>query len=163
MTTDLLRLTAPGWGIAAVLAACLSVPLSEPLAAQQATQGAAPPNQTPTQGRVPLDAAAFDAYVTGKTITYHQFGQAYGVEEYLPDRRVRWAFTDTECQYGHWYQQDDHICFVYEYDPAPQCWIFWMDGRGLNGLYDGNPEGSELTEVSRSTDPLPCPGPDVGV
>ena len=38
----------------------------------------------------PMTAAEFDAYATGKTLTYSQYGEIYGTEEYLPNRRVRW-------------------------------------------------------------------------
>lgn len=113
--------------------------------------------------QTPMTAAEFDAYVTGKTITYHQFGLPYGIEEYLPDRKVRWAFSEDECQYGRWYEEDSSICFVYEYDPEPQCWTFWTDARGLNGLFNGNAPEAALVEAGQSTTGLPCPGPDVGV
>lgn len=117
----------------------------------------------PALAQTPMTGGEFEAYVTGKTITYHQFGMPYGVEEYLPGRKVRWAFTETECQYGTWYQAEEEICFVYDYDPTPQCWVFWLDERGLNGLFSGDAPGEELTEVEQSDEPLPCPGPDVGV
>lgn len=110
-----------------------------------------------------MGAAEFDAYVTGKTITYEQFGQPYGVEEYLPGRKVRWAFTEDECRYGEWYPQNEQICFVYDYDPTPQCWTFWVEGGALHGLYDGNPAEQVLVETGQTDRPLGCPGPDVGV
>lgn len=117
----------------------------------------------PAWAQTPMTGAEFESYVTGKTITYTQFGEAYGVEEYLPDRKVRWAFTDTECQYGRWYEQDSSICFVYDYDPEPQCWTFWTDAQGLHGLFNGNAPEAELVEAGQSETGLPCPGPDVGV
>jgi len=117
----------------------------------------------PALTQTPMTGAEFEAYVTGKTITYHQFDAPYGVEEYLSGRKVRWAFTANECQYGTWYEAGEEICFVYDYDPVPQCWTFWVDARGLNGLFSGNGAGEELTEVEQSDQPLPCPGPDLGV
>ena len=37
----------------------------------------------------PMNGAQFESYVEGKTLYFGQNGQAYGVEEYLDDRRVR--------------------------------------------------------------------------
>ena len=47
----------------------------------------------------PLSAEAFEAYTTGKTLTYATRGAStpYGVEEYLPGRRVVWSFVGGEC------------------------------------------------------------------
>lgn len=115
------------------------------------------------EGPDPMGAAEFDAYVTGHTITYNQFGQPYGIEEYLPGRKVRWAFTADECQYGTWYEDQGQICFVYEYDPTPQCWAFWLEDGTLRALFEGNQPGEELVEVEKSSKALNCPGPDVGV
>ena len=110
-----------------------------------------------------IGAAEFDAYVTGKTLTYAEGGHIFGTEEYLPGRRVRWAFTGDICQYGTWYEENGQICFVYEHDPAPQCWTFWQGTNGLRARFAGDPEGRELTEVQNSDEPLICAGPDVGV
>lgn len=110
-----------------------------------------------------MTAADFDAYVTGKTLTYSQFGSVFGIEEYLPNRKVRWAFTEDICQYGSWYEQAGNICFVYEYDPDPHCWTFWKDGDGLRALSVNDAPGSELSEVAQTDQPLACAGPDVGV
>jgi len=109
----------------------------------------------PALADTPITAEAFEAHVTGKTLTYQQFDYVFGVEEYLPDRKVRWSTAPNECLYGSWYPQDDAICFVYEYDPTPACWTFWLQDGGL--------PGEELHEVDASTQGLPCPGPDVGV
>lgn len=118
---------------------------------------------TPALAEAPLSAPDFEAHVTGHTLTYTQFGQVYGIEEYLPGRKVRWSVAPDECQYGTWYPEDDFICFVYEYDPKPSCWTFWLrDGR-LVALSIADAPGAELTEAERSQSPLPCPGPDVGV
>ncbi|MGR3323233.1 MAG: hypothetical protein ACU0DK_15030, partial [Pseudooceanicola sp.] len=81
----------------------------------------------------PMSAAEFDAYSRGKTFYYGAGGEAYGVEEYLPDRRVRWSFLDGECKDGHWYEAaGGQICFVYEDTPDdPQCWTFFLEPEGL--------------------------------
>ena len=79
----------------------------------------------------PMSAADFEARVTGKTLTYSNEGVAYGAEEYLSDRRVRWSFLDGECQEGRWYVAGDQICFVYDDIPDPQCWRFYVAGLSL--------------------------------
>lgn len=113
------------------------------------------------QGR--MSAAEFEAYATGKTLTYALGGQIFGTEEYLDGRRVRWAFTEDQCRTGHWYEANDLICFVYEGDDsAPQCWAFWQEPGGLRAQYEGDPAGTELSEVRGADQPLHCPGPDVG-
>ena len=116
-----------------------------------------------TADDVPMTGDEFDAYVTGKTLTYSQFGSVFGIEEYLPGRKVRWKFTADDCQYGSWYEKGDLICFVYEYDPDEHCWTFWTDDGKLKALSVDNASGEELTEVARSPEGLNCPGPDVGV
>lgn len=112
---------------------------------------------------VPMSGAEFEAYTTGKTLTFSQLGEIYGAEQYLPGRKVRWAFKGDICRDGSWYEEADQICFVYDYDPTPQCWHFWRrDGR-LTGLFVGDGAGAELSEVTQSPDPLACAGPEVGV
>lgn len=111
----------------------------------------------------PLSAEDFEAYTTGKTLTYSQRGAIYGAEQYLPGRKVRWAFKGEECREGQWYEENGQICFVYPYDPTPQCWTFWHSDGKLHGLFDGDLPGSELSETTQTTEPLICAGPDVGV
>ncbi|MFM7444053.1 MAG: hypothetical protein ACKO2N_09100, partial [Tabrizicola sp.] len=53
----------------------------------------------------PLTAEEFESHVTGKTLTYQQFDDIFGIEEYLPDRKVRWSIAPNECQYGTWYPE----------------------------------------------------------
>lgn len=111
----------------------------------------------------PMTAEEFDAYVTGKTLTYSQYGNLFGIEEYLPDRKVRWKYSEDICQYGSWFQREDMICFVYEYDEAEHCWKFWHEGDGLTALSINDAPGAELKEDAQTTNGLNCPGPDVGV
>lgn len=117
----------------------------------------------PALAETPITAQEFEAHVTGKTITYQQFQNLFGIEEYLPDRKVRWSTAPDECQYGSWYPQGKDICFVYEYDPTPACWTFWMKDGALVALSTTGLPGEELHEVQASDQGLPCPGPDVGV
>ncbi|EEW24103.1 hypothetical protein [Rhodobacter ferrooxidans] len=111
----------------------------------------------------PLSAQQFEAYATGKTLTYSLSGEVFGTEQYLPNRRVRWAYTGDICQEGHWYEDADLICFVYDGEPEPQCWQFWQTETGLHARFNNDPEGTELSEVEQTEKPLYCAGPDVGV
>ena len=111
--------------------------------------------------QTPMTGAEFDAYATGKTLTYAYDGMIFGTEEYLPGRQVRWAFTKDICQFGKWYEKETAICFVYDHDMEEQCWQFFMTDAGLRALFmDG---GTELSEVAQTDKGLGCPGPDVGV
>jgi hypothetical protein len=110
-----------------------------------------------------LTGQEFEAYATGKTLTYAANGQVYGVEQYLPNRRVRWAFVDDTCRIGHWYESKGEICFVYEDDGTPQCWTFQLTDGKLMARFVSDLPATELNEVNQTTTPLACTGPDVGV
>lgn len=118
---------------------------------------------TPAFAERPLTAEEFEAHVTGKTVTYQQYENVFGIEEYLPGRKVRWSTAPDECQYGSWFPEADKICFVYEYNPTPICWTFWMKDGALVALSETGIAGEELYEVDASDQGLPCPGPDIGV
>ncbi len=117
----------------------------------------------PALADTPITAEQFETHVTGKTVTYQQYDSIFGIEEYLPDRKVRWSVAPNECQYGSWYPSGQDICFVYEYDPTPSCWTFWLQNGALVALSVTAAPGEELYEVASDATPLPCPGPDVGV
>ncbi|WP_172294037.1 hypothetical protein [Pseudoruegeria sp. HB172150] len=111
-----------------------------------------------------MSGAEFEAYVEGRTLTYHDQGVAYGIEQYLPGRRVRWAYIGDECWDGYWYEDtQSNICFVYEDNPEPKCWRFTRREGRISALFMGTDEGRELYEVMNSPEPLTCMGPDVGV
>ena len=110
-----------------------------------------------------MTAAEFEAYATGKTLTYSVGGEVFGTEQYLPDRHVVWAFKGDDCTDGTWYEDAGLICFSYENMGDPQCWNFYLGGSGLRAEFVGDAAGSELSEVAQSTKPLACAGPDVGV
>lgn len=119
---------------------------------------------TPALAETPMSAEEFDAYSAGKTLYFGSGGEAYGAEEYLPDRRVRWSFLDGKCKDGYWYEaRNNLICFVYEDNPDPQCWSFQRSPGGLRARFENNPEATELYEVEQSKKPMLCLGPDVGV
>ncbi len=117
----------------------------------------------PAAAQSPMSGAEFDAYATGKTLYFGQAGQSYGVEEYLPDRRVRWSFLDGQCKDGYWYEEAGQICFVYEDKPDPQCWSFYKEGSGLRAVFENNAEATTLYEAKQDDEPMMCYGPDVGV
>ncbi len=111
----------------------------------------------------PLVDQAFADATTGRTFFYSRAGQAFGAEQYLPGRKVIWAFTGDDCQKGYWYPQGSEICFVYDDEPGPQCWTFEKTPDGLTGRYRGDSENAPLIAKRSSPEPMACLGPDVGV
>ncbi|MFY0617148.1 hypothetical protein [Shimia sp.] len=112
-----------------------------------------------------MSAVEFEAYTKDKTLFFEADGRRYGVEEYLPDRRVRWSFLDgrNQCKDGIWYEQAGQICFVYEDHPGPQCWSFYESPQGLRAKFENEPDGRILYELADSEDEMLCLGPEVGV
>lgn len=122
----------------------------------------------PAYAETPMSGAEFDAYTRGKTLTYMNNGEPYGIEQYLSRRRVNWAFSGDDCKYGDWYEASaGTICFIYEDNPNPQCWQFLKTEGGLKAQFIDDSEGAEsdtqLYEAKRTTEPLICLGPEVGV
>ena len=117
----------------------------------------------PAWSAEPMSASEFEAYVTGKTLYFGLGGEAYGVEEYLPDRQVRWSFLDGKCKDGFWYEESSQICFVYEDNPRPQCWSFFREGSGLRAVFENDPENTTLYEAQQNDEPMLCLGPEIGV
>jgi hypothetical protein len=116
----------------------------------------------PASAAEPVGVAEFEAFATGKTLSYAVGGTVYGAEQYLPGRRVIWAFKGQQCRKGVWYEETGQVCFVYEDAPGAQCWTFSRDGDGLQARFSGDPEGAEPARVQESA-PLTCAGPDLGV
>lgn len=113
--------------------------------------------------QAPLSGAEFDAYTQGKTLFYGFDGVTYGVERYLPNRRVIWSFLDGDCKEGVWYEREEQICVVYEDRLDPQCWVFTKSGGGLIAQFEGDPNATELYEADDIGEEMICYGPDVGV
>ncbi len=111
----------------------------------------------------PLSGAEFDAYTRGKTLFYGFDGQAYGAEQYLPNRRVIWSFLDGDCKKGVWYEREGQICFLYEDRPDPQCWVFTRSGGRLIAQFEGDPTATELYEAEDIGEEMICYGPETGV
>ena len=59
--------------------------------------------------------------------------------------------------------EGDAICFRYEDDPAPDCWIVTGSASGLLARYLTNPPEIDPVVVEDASGPLSCPGPEVGV
>jgi len=118
---------------------------------------------TPALAERPMTGAEFDANTLGETITFDYGNGLFGTEQFLPGRRVRWAFEGEPCIYGEWYEAGDQICFVYENDPDPACWHYFLEGGQIRGVFMGEGGGWEILESARDGGPLTCPGPDVGV
>lgn len=117
----------------------------------------------PAIADTPMSAEEFEAYATGKTLTYNALGQPFGVEEYLENRRVRWSFLDGECQDGTWYPMGEMICFAYDGITDHQCWSFFRGVSGLRALYMNDPLQTEVYETRAAEEPMLCLGPKVGV
>ena len=111
----------------------------------------------------PMTAAEFEKYVTGRTLSYGVTDEPYGAESYHPGRGVTWTFLDGECEHGYWYPDEEAICFVYEFEPDPQCWVFYDEPGGLRAEFLGADGLSTLYQVDDLDEGPICPGPDVGV
>ncbi len=120
---------------------------------------------TPAGAQTAMTGDEFDAYTIGKTLTFMENGQAYGIEQYLPGRRVTWAFDNGACQKGRWFEAEPTtICFIYDKIPnQSQCWKFFKSETGILARFIGETGGRELYEARRSRLPLLCLGPEVGV
>ena len=90
----------------------------------------------PATAQEAMSGAAFDAYATGKTLSYGVgTSQPYGTERYLPNRRVIWTTRGGRCTTGVWFDWEDQICFRYDDDPEDKCWHFFPDGDALTGFF----------------------------
>ena len=111
----------------------------------------------------PLSADAFDRYTRGKTLYFSADGSRYGAEEYFDQRRVRWTFLDGQCKEGSWYASGKDICFVYEDNPEPQCWQFFLEPDGLSASFSGDSSDTTLYEITGADEEMLCLGPEIGV
>jgi hypothetical protein len=112
---------------------------------------------TPAIAQDAMNATEFDDYVTGKTITFRtELNPEFGIERYLPGRRVMWSTFNGICQYGVWFESKGDICFRYEGDPEHKCWEIYGEADGLRGVYTTNPNTTVIFEVPDRQDPLIC-------
>jgi len=95
----------------------------------------------PALAQEALRGDIFEALVQGRTLTYGTPGQPpRGYERYYSDRRVTWAEPDGTCLEGHWYPKEEQICFAYDGEPSPYCFLYYRDGASILST---NPDGSE--------------------
>ena len=111
---------------------------------------------TPALAETPMTADEFEAYATGRTLTFATESGPYGVERYLPERRVIWSFLDGQCEEGRWYQDGAAICFVYDFEPEPQCWELYREGDGLRAVFLSDPGMTVLYDVREDEEELIC-------
>lgn len=117
----------------------------------------------PALADTPMTAEEFERLVTGRTLAYGAGGEVYGAESYHADRRVTWTFLDGQCEHGRWYPEGNAICFVYEFEPDPHCWLFFDEPGGLRAEFLDEGGLTTLYQVEDMDEGLICPGPDVGV
>jgi hypothetical protein len=117
---------------------------------------------SPALAEPPLSAQAFDALTQGRTMTWAEFGQVYGVEQYLPDRRVRWTVLGDDCISGHWYPEGPAICFQYDDRPDPVCWTVTEGPTGLLARHTASPTDTAPVVIEETLEPMACFGPRVG-
>jgi len=110
----------------------------------------------------PLDAAAFEARTTGKTISFGLGGAVVGHEEYRPGRRVIWQDAGGACLAGQWFEEAGAICFAYDGGGAPVCWEVTDEAGRLTARSRQFPDNPPLTSMGESAAPLDCPGPLIG-
>lgn len=86
----------------------------------------------------PLSAEGFDALTQCRVMDTSTAAGTYGVETFLPDRKVIWRDINREVN-GTWDQVGDQICFTYE-DKAdfPVCWTYHDRSGGIEGWYQGD-------------------------
>lgn len=107
----------------------------------------------------------FDGYTRGKTI-YYGYDDGRGVtaaETYLPGNRVRWFTRDGTCIEGEWYASAGEICFTYENNPTPQCWITTLEPSGLVATLQTESGISRVLEMDPGGSEFQCLGPQIGV
>lgn len=112
---------------------------------------------TPALAESPMTAREFETYVKGRTLSFGTPGNPnYGVEMYLPDRRVLWSTTPGECTQGEWFPRENAICFLYENDPEEKCWEIYDDPAGLRAVFTTRPDTTVIFESVKDTRPLVC-------
>ena len=111
----------------------------------------------------PMTASEFDAFATGKTLEFSNESRVFGIEDYLPGRKVRWAATGDVCKLGEWFPAGDAICFTYDGLPEQHCWTIWHEGDHLAARNLLDEPGRLPRQITLADAPVACTGPDVGV
>ena len=116
----------------------------------------------PVLAETPLTAEDFDALTLGRSMTWSEFGQVYGLEQYLPNRRVRWTLLGDTCVEGSWYADGQAICFQYEDRPDPVCWKMTQAQSRLNASLVAQAGENAFVVIEETQEPMACFGPEVG-
>ncbi len=146
----------PDKAAAAAAAFCLGLALGGTPAR---AESAPPPGETRPPAGANLSAEAFDALTRGRTMdTYDEAVGLYGVETFLPGRRVVWRDNE-KCTRGIWEEVDGQICFTYEQnDNNPVCWDYEAGNGFIRGWYRGD-RGSVPIRLEESRQgPVSCEG-----
>jgi hypothetical protein len=110
----------------------------------------------PAAAKETMTAEEFDAHVTGRTITFRtETNPLFGIEAYLPGRRVMWSTFEGTCMYGVWYESKGDICFRYDNDPEPKCWAIYAEEDGIKAVFTNVPFGTVIFETD-ADEPLIC-------
>jgi hypothetical protein len=121
----------------------------------------------PALAETPLTPAEFAAHIGTDTLTYDYSSGDRGTADYGPNRTLRWAFAGAPCFNGTWFPRDDEICFASEDGTLSACWLFYNRTNGLHGIATFRASGDtaplEIFEIARTTAPLACDLPHVGV
>lgn len=120
-----------------------------------------PPATVLPPGATAMSPAQFEAFATGRTLVYAEYGTVWGRETYLPGRKVMWRAVGEDCKLGRWWPEGGAICFGYDDGKAPQCWAFARGPGGLVARFLGDP-AAPPAQVTEQKDPVPCPGPAIG-
>jgi hypothetical protein len=114
-----------------------------------------------TAAETQMTVAEFEAWSTGKTLTYTLDGALWGSEMHGTDRATMDDGDGDICRAGLWYPQGNDICFSYEMDPGPFCWRFFTDGNQVFAQYADGSDAPRYA-VTLSDTPVSCT-PEVGV
>ena len=111
----------------------------------------------PAVSQTPMTAAEFEAYVTGRIMSFGTQGDpSFGVEHYLPDRRVIWSTGNGTCTNGVWYESKGDICFRYDGDPEAKCWAIYREDDGIRAVFTTRPNTTIIFEAEDYSVPLIC-------
>lgn len=117
------------------------------------------------QTETPMTGDQFERYTLDRTYLFNQTGSNtyYGIELYLPDRRVVWAEFSDQCEDGTWFENDrGEICFLYPSNNGEErCWLIYKTGDQLRLEYMTDGSGADY-QMTLTTDSVPCLGDYVG-
>lgn len=117
---------------------------------------------TPAAAEGPISAEDYMRRVAGGTFTIRAPGEEpYGIEAYLPDRRVSWGYFETGlCTDGKWEEvQPGVMCYTYEGDPEASCWHYYIepDGFFAQSVDERGKVQNDILYLIEETDlTLPC-------